>query len=115
LRGAGAEDIERAVVSRSEGGLLGIAVSPQFDEDSAAFVYLTAREDNRILRLELDDDELEVAEVLVDGIPKGPNHNGGRLAFGPDGYLYATTGDIYDTARAQNRESLGGKILRMTP
>lgn len=114
LRGAGARDIERAVVARSEGGLLGIAVSPRFAEDSAVFVYLTASEDNRILRLELDGDELTGAEVIVDGIPKGPNHNGGRLAFGPDGYLYATTGDIYDTARAQDRDSLGGKILRMT-
>lgn len=112
--GPGAEQIERAVVARSEGGLLGIAVSPDFAQDRLVFVYLTASEDNRILRLELDGEELAEGEVVVDGIPKGRNHNGGRLAFGPDGYLYATTGDIYQVERAQNRDSLGGKILRMT-
>ncbi|MDQ2624089.1 MAG: PQQ-dependent sugar dehydrogenase [Actinomycetota bacterium] len=115
LGGPGAEQIERAVVAQSEGGLLGIAVSPEFAVDSAVFVYLTASEDNQILRLELDGDELGEGEVILDGIPKGPNHNGGRLAFGPDGYLFATTGDTYDLERSQDRDSLGGKILRMTP
>jgi len=115
LEGDGAAQIEREVVARSEGGLLGIAVSPEFEQDSAVFVYLTASDDNRILRLELDGTELAEGEVILDGIPKGANHNGGRLAFGPDGFLYATTGDTYNTERSQDRDSLGGKILRMTP
>lgn len=114
LHGPGADDVERATVARSEGGLLGVAVSPEFADDGLVFVYLTAAEDNRILRMRLDGDELGDAEVILDGIPKGPNHNGGRLAFGPDGFLYATTGDIYQVQRAQDRDSLGGKILRMT-
>lgn len=115
LGGPGAEQVEREAQPRSEGGLLGIAVSPQFDDDAAVFAYLTASDDNRILRLALDGDELAEGDVILDGIPKGANHNGGRLAFGPDGYLFATTGDIYEVERAQDRDSLGGKILRMTP
>jgi glucose/arabinose dehydrogenase len=93
-----------------EGGLLGIAVSPAYATDGLVFVYYTAANDNRIARLRLG----ERPQVVVTGIPKAEIHNGGRLAFGPDGYLYASTGDGGSSPRAQDLGSLGGKILRMT-
>ncbi|MFI6176005.1 PQQ-dependent sugar dehydrogenase [Nonomuraea sp. NPDC051191] len=92
-----------------EGGLLGVAV-----KDRQVFLYYTAEQDNRIVRYRLGDDGLRDEQIIVQGIPKGGIHNGGRLAFGPDGYLYATTGETGDRELAQRRDSLGGKILRMT-
>ena len=53
--------------------------------------------------------------MVLDGIPHGLIHDGGRLAFGPDGYLYASTGETGVGELAQDRGSLGGKILRITP
>jgi glucose/arabinose dehydrogenase len=94
-----------------EGGLMGIAVSPTYAQDDLIYVYYTAEDDNRIARLRLG----EPAEPILTGIPKAGNHNGGRLAFGPDGMLYAGTGDAAERDRAQDRGSLGGKILRVTP
>ncbi|GAA1671217.1 PQQ-dependent sugar dehydrogenase [Nonomuraea maheshkhaliensis] len=92
-----------------EGGLMGIAV-----REGRIFLYHTADQDNRIVRYRLDGDRLTDRRVIVEGIPKGGIHNGGRLAFGPDGFLYATTGETGDRDMAQRRDSLGGKILRMT-
>ncbi|GIH92477.1 PQQ-dependent sugar dehydrogenase [Planobispora siamensis] len=97
-----------------EGGLMGVAVSPAFDKDGFVFLYYTAASDNRIVRYRYDDRTLTDAEVILDGIPKGAIHNGGRLAFGPDGYLYAATGEVGDRQLAQALGSLAGKILRMT-
>ncbi len=102
------------VAPRGEGGLLGIAVSPDFTRDRYVFVYFTARSDNRIVRHRYENDRLTDPKVIVSGIPSGVIHNGGRLAFGPDGYLYAGTGEAGRTALSQDRDSLGGKILRMT-
>ncbi|GAA3123570.1 PQQ-dependent sugar dehydrogenase [Planomonospora alba] len=96
-----------------EGGLMGVAVSPTFDEDRYVFLYYTAASDNRIVRYRYDR-TLTGATVILDGIPKGGIHNGGRLAFGPDGYLYASTGEVGDRRLAQALGSLAGKILRMT-
>ncbi|MFJ9522462.1 PQQ-dependent sugar dehydrogenase [Kitasatospora sp. NPDC101801] len=98
-----------------EGGLLGLALSPGFAEDRAVYAYFTAEEDNRIVRLRYQDDQLTDPRTVLTGIPKGSNHDGGRIAFGPDGMLYAGTGEAGRTALAQDRASLGGKILRMTP
>ncbi|MGW5262873.1 PQQ-dependent sugar dehydrogenase [Microbispora sp. NPDC004025] len=101
------------VSASGEGGLLGVAVSPRFATDRFVFVYFTAGDDNRIVRYRYDG-RLSDREVIVSGIPKGGIHNGGRLAFGPDGYLYASTGETGERGMAQDRNSLGGKILRMT-
>ncbi|MDA8372007.1 MAG: PQQ-dependent sugar dehydrogenase [Nocardiopsaceae bacterium] len=98
-----------------EGGLLGLAVSPDSGEDPYVYVYYTADSDNRIARMRYFDGGLGEEQVLVDGIPKADFHNGGRLAFGPDGLLYASTGDAGEPSRSQDTAELGGKILRMTP
>lgn len=104
-----------AAQPQGEAGVLGIAVSPDFEDDSLVFVYLTTAEDNRVVRMEYDGRRLGEPEVVLDGIPNGFIHDGGRLAFGPDGHLYVSTGEIGEAELAQDRESLGGKILRITP
>ncbi|WP_430647834.1 PQQ-dependent sugar dehydrogenase [Agromyces sp. GXS1127] len=108
------------VVAGGEGGLLGLAHLPGDGDDAASvFAYLSTGDDNRIVRMPLTGEPGELGlgepEVVLDGIPRGSRHNGGRLAIGPDGYLYATTGDAGSVDLARDRESLGGKILRMTP
>ncbi|MFI0984708.1 PQQ-dependent sugar dehydrogenase [Streptomyces exfoliatus] len=101
------------VVPGGEGGLMGLAV-----RDGWVYAYLTAESDNRIVRMRYgggDGDRLGAPQPVLTGIPKGVVHNGGRIAFGPDRMLYAGTGETGRTGLAQDRESLGGKILRMTP
>ena len=98
-----------------EGGLLGIAVAPTFADDRWVYFYFTSSDDNRIVRRRFRGGSLGPSRVVLDGIPRASNHNGGRLAFGPDGLLYASTGDAGNTSRAQNKKSLGGKILRLRP
>ncbi len=102
-------------VPAGEGGLLGLAVSPTFATDNLVYAYLTAASDNRIVRFRLNDPGTVQLQPVLTGIPKANVHNGGRLAFGPDGNLYAGTGDAGQSALAQNPASLGGKILRIRP
>ncbi|PFG69274.1 glucose/arabinose dehydrogenase [Propionibacteriaceae bacterium ES.041] len=99
------------VQASGEGGLHGIAVDPQ--DPQVVFVHYRAANDNRVARLRLTGNRFTVERVIVDGMPAASIHNGGRLAFGPDGYLYIATGDGNRTANSQNPDSLGGKILRV--
>jgi glucose/arabinose dehydrogenase len=103
------------VVPEGEGGLLGLALSPTFATDHLLYAYFTSASDNRIARMTYLRGQLSRPAVIFTGIPKGPNHDGGRIAFGPDGMLYAGTGEGGVTSRAQDRHSLGGKILRLRP
>ncbi len=99
-----------------EGGLLGIAV-PEGSDGAEFYAYLTSDTDNRVVQVDTagsSSDEAPQVRQVLDGIPKAGNHNGGRLAFGPDGYLYVTTGDASDGRSAQDPASLAGKILRIT-
>ena len=102
------------VVSGSEGGLLGLAV----DGAGHLFAYSTGPDGNRIQRWDIAGAagslRLENERTLLDGLPSARFHNGGRLALGPDGMLYATVGDAGDRPSAQDLEKLSGKILRLT-
>jgi glucose/arabinose dehydrogenase len=94
-----------------EGGLLGLAVSPGYASDRWVYAYFTSASDNRIVRFRLGG---AIRPVLT-GLRRGLIHDGGRIAFGPDGKLYAGVGEAGDSALAQNRRSRNGKILRMNP
>ena len=98
-----------------ESGLLGIAVDPNFTQNHYIYVYYTDKADvNRISRFVLNG-TISNETVLLDNIPGGPIHNGGRLKFGPDRKLYATTGDADNSSSAQDINSLSGKVLRLDP
>jgi glucose/arabinose dehydrogenase len=101
--------------TEGEGGLLGLAVPEDFDADPVFYAYYSTESDNRIAAVPWRDGTIGEPVVIFAGIPRGRNHNGGRIAFGPDGYLYVGTGEAGDTSLSQNLDSLGGKILRITP
>ncbi|WP_341952951.1 PQQ-dependent sugar dehydrogenase [Salinibacterium sp. TMP30] len=98
-----------------EGGLLGLATL----DGTSLYAYLTTATDNRIVRFDLEGEpgaySLGASSEILTGLQKSRVHNGGRIAFGPDGMLYATVGDASEPASAQDFNSLNGKILRMTP
>ena len=100
---------------QGEAGLLGLEVSPDFAQDSLVYAYLSTGVDNRVVRMKYDGRRLGPARVVLKGIPKGFIHDGGRLEFGPDGHLYVSTGETGEEELAQDRGSLAGKILRITP
>ncbi|QNE47980.1 PQQ-dependent sugar dehydrogenase [Glaciihabitans sp. INWT7] len=108
------------VVHAGEGGLLGLAVHPASSGPGRwLYAYLTTATDNRIVRMPLTGASgsyrLGEPTSILTGLAKAGNHDGGRIAFGPDGMLYATVGDAGQPSRAQDPASLNGKILRMTP
>jgi glucose/arabinose dehydrogenase len=107
------------VAPAGEGGLLGIALSPDYASDHMIYAYFTTASDNRIVRMLYDEkkppgEQLGAPDTIFKGIPKGMIHNGGRIAFGPDKMLYAGAGETGDRGLAQDKKALGGKILRMT-
>ena len=109
------------VVAGGEGGLLGLAIPEPASASAPSYLYAytTAASDNRIVRMPLagvaGSYSLGAPEVVLSGIRKAENHNGGRIKFGPDGMLYASTGDAGTISSSQDPESFNGKILRMTP
>ena len=104
------------VRAEGEGGLLGLAVPPDSGASSEGvlYAYLTTDVDNRVVRLPWSPAGLGEPEVIIEGIPRATIHNGGRLAFGPDGMLYIATGDAAEPELAQDPDSLAGKVLRIT-
>ena len=104
----------RGVVPGGEGGLLGIAVPPG-PAPTTLYAYATTATDNRVLALGWNGSRITGQRPILTGIPKAQIHNGGRLAFGPDGMLYVATGDAAQVQLAGDRRSLAGKVLRITP
>ena len=108
-----------SVEHAGEGGLLGMALSPTFEEDSYLYLYYTYREGgsffNRVARYTFEEDRLGEEEVVIEKIPGGRIHNGGRIKFGPDEMLYIATGDAAEPDLAQDVDSLAGMILRLQP
>lgn len=94
-----------------EAGLLGLALDP--DDETVLYAYMTTATDNRVVRLTLADDRLDGQETVLDGIPVGPRHQGGALLFDTDGTLFVATGEAGRPDLAQDRSSLGGKVLRI--
>ncbi|MGW0478996.1 PQQ-dependent sugar dehydrogenase [Nonomuraea sp. NPDC003214] len=99
----------------SEGGLLGIAVSPGFAADRTVYASVSGQDQNRIVALTIAGDygSLAVDRVLLDGIRTADRHHGGRIAVGPDGHLWIGTGDAFEPGNAAADDSLNGKILRI--
>jgi glucose/arabinose dehydrogenase len=106
----------------TEYGILGLTLHPEFEENGWIYVFHTVPDDagapaeQRIVRLTTEGNSATDQEVIVDGLPFGPNccHNGGRLAFGPDGHLYVTLGDVENDPVSQDPENIAGSILRYT-
>ena len=107
------------VDDRAEGGLLGLAVDPDFGKNAYIYLYQTyagsgATTLNKVVRYTFENGTVAEDLVLIDEIPGARFHDGGRIRFGPDGNLYVTTGDAQQPSLAQNKNSLAGKILRIT-
>lgn len=98
-------------VPGGEGGLLSLALPP--GDESMLYAYVTTSADDRVVRMSLDGDALGAPEPILTGIPIGARHHGGRLLFDADGLLFVSTGDAGNGPSAQDRDALGGKILRV--
>jgi glucose/arabinose dehydrogenase len=111
LSGEPVAEVEVAAVG--EAGLLGVAVDPDFDQNSFVYLYRTTSSGNEVARYRFDGERLIEDQVLVEGIQAAAIHDGGRIRFGPDGALYVTSGDAGQDQLAQDSGSLNGKILRV--
>jgi glucose/arabinose dehydrogenase len=111
LNGPGAQALSASLAPEGEGGLLGVVQSPH--DPSLIYAYVTRSDGNAVVRMTLKGDLLEAPVDVIAGIPAAKNHDGGRIAFGPDGYLYVTTGDARKPEASQSKKSLSGKILRV--
>lgn len=100
----------------SEGGLLGLAASPDFEQDRTVYAYVSSSPTNRVVALRVAQDlrSLRVERVLLEGIETADRHHGGRIRIGPDAHLWIGTGDAFEPSRAAAPDSLNGKILRIT-
>lgn len=111
------EPVIKMNVGGSEGGLLGLALDPDFENNHYLYLYYTYSEFlssyNRVSRFVENDNKISNETILIDKIPASPIHDGGRLRFGPDNKLYITTGDSSNGNLAQDLDSLAGKILRI--
>lgn len=102
-----------------EGGLMGVAVHPDYPRKPFVYFHYTYEQNgsntaNRVVRYSFKNDKFSERKIIVDAIPGASNHDGGRIKFGPDGNLYITTGDSQEPSLAQDKNSLAGKILRVT-
>ncbi|RUQ31624.1 quinoprotein glucose dehydrogenase [Peribacillus cavernae] len=109
--------LKEKLSDKPEAGLLGFVLAPDFEKSKEAFAYYTYEQNgksvNRIVVLQHDNQQWIEKRLLLDGIPSGDYHHGGRMKIGPDNKLYATTGDAREDEIAQDKSSLGGKILRL--
>lgn len=105
------------VDTSAEGGLLGLAASPDFATDRTVFAYVSSSPTNRVVALRIAGDlrSLSQERIVLDGIVTANRHHGGRLRFGPDGNLWITTGDAFEPEAFSDRDSLNGKVLRIRP
>jgi glucose/arabinose dehydrogenase len=102
------------VSPQGEAGLLGLAASPSYASDRLVYAYLSTSRDNRVVTMSYDGRRLGPPRAILTGIPNGFVHDGGRLLFADDGTLFVSTGETGEESLAQDRDSLGGKILRIT-
>ncbi|WP_435298445.1 PQQ-dependent sugar dehydrogenase [Timonella sp. A28] len=118
LTGAGITELtnfvgELGAESTDEAGLYGIVASPQFEQDSALYVFASSGKSSTVFRLTLNGTTLENPTAIIEGLPAGAGHNGGALGFDNDGYLYISTGDAGQPHLAGDLDSYAGKILRI--
>lgn len=110
-------EMKKTLSSEPESGLLGFVLKPDFQQSQEAYAYYTYDEDgkayNRVITLKRENSKWKENKTLLDEIPSGQFHHGGRMQLGPDGLLYVTTGDALNEDKAQDKNSLSGKILRM--
>ncbi|MEN2466757.1 PQQ-dependent sugar dehydrogenase [Ornithinibacillus sp. JPR2-1] len=110
-------EVSKDILHKGESGFLGFTLAPDFENTKRAFAFHTYDKEgemvNRIVTLVLDGSTWKEEDVILDHIPGGEMNNGGRIKIGPDGMLYATTGDLGQGDVAQDLDSLAGKILRM--
>lgn len=111
-------NLTKSVQGGGESGFLGFLLAPDFEQSQQAYAYHTYEEDgemlNRVVQLKYTGESWDETHALLEGIPGAYNHDGGRMAYGPDKLLYITTGDAQQPELSQDKGSLAGKILRMT-